>query len=281
MEKGGCFPASALVTVAEGVQKPMSHLQPGDSVLALSESGDMIYSRVLLFLHLDTEHRSTFLVLSTQNGHRLTITPNHLIFMAPNLKLYYHEYYASFASQVTRGVYVLICGMDGRVHPSQIVSVSQEERIGVYAPLTEHGSLFVDGVLASSYASIDDQKLAHWAFGPLRLLLRLAQIFKAVNRPTMMTLGAATVHTVCPSHQILSSGHTNVIHKSSDVVHNAVNKTNSTCLKKHHSKLYFDSLDDRQVGVHWYARLLCMIAQIFWKPHFVTEDPGQGIPMTQ
>ncbi|KAF5906763.1 desert hedgehog protein, partial [Clarias magur] len=175
VEKGGCFSASSLVTLAEGVQKPMSHLQPGDSVLALSESGGVIFSRVLLFLHSDAELKSTFLVLSTENGHRLTITPNHLIFMASNLKLYYHEYSASFASQVTRGVYVLICGRDGHVHPSRVVSVSREERIGVYAPLTEHGTLFVDGVLASSYASIDDHRLAHWAFGPLRFLVGLSQ----------------------------------------------------------------------------------------------------------
>ncbi|TSP79504.1 Histone-lysine N-methyltransferase 2D [Bagarius yarrelli] len=58
VEKGGCFPASALVTVAEGGQKLMSHLQPGDSVLALSETGSVIISRVLLFLHLDAGHRS-------------------------------------------------------------------------------------------------------------------------------------------------------------------------------------------------------------------------------
>lgn len=258
----------------------MSHLQPGDSVLALSESGGMIFSRVLLFLHLDAEHRSTFLILSTENGNRLTITPNHLIFMAPNLKLYYHEYYASFASQVTRGAYVLIYGRDGRVHPSKIVSVSQEERIGVYAPLTEHGNLFVNGVLASSYASIKDQRLAHWAFGPLRFLVGLSQVFMAMNPLTVMTQGAAEVHTTCPPHQIRSRGHMNVINNSSGVIHNAMNKMNSTCLKEHCSKLYFDCLDGTQVGVHWYARLLCTIAQIFWKPHFVTQDPGQEIPMT-
>lgn len=270
VEKGGCFSASALVTVAEGVQKPMSHLQPGDSVLALSESGGMIFSRVLLFLHLDAEHRSTFLILSTENGNRLTITPHHLIFMAPNLKLFYHEYSASFASQVTTGSYVLVCGRDGHVHPSKIVSVSQEERIGVYAPLTEHGNLFVDGVLASSYASIQDQRLAHWAFGPLRFLVGLSQVFMAVNPVTVMTQGAAEV-------QIRSGGRMNVINNSSGVNRNAMNKTHSTCLKEHRSKLYFDCLDGTQVGVHWYARLLCTIAQIFCKPHFGTQDPRQEI----
>lgn len=242
----------------------MSQLQPGDSVLALSESGGIIFSPVLLFLHLDAEHRSTFLILSTENGHRLTITPNHLIFMAPSLKLYYYEYYASFASQVTRGAYVLIWGIEGRVHPSKIISVSQEERIGVYAPLTEHGNLFVDGVLASSYASIEDQRLAHWAFGPLRFLIGLSQVFMAVNPLTVMMQGAAEVHTISLPHQILSRGHLNVIHNSSGVVHSAMNKMNSTCLKEHHSKLYFDCLEGTQAGVHWYARLLCTIAQTFW-----------------
>ncbi|KAG7265679.1 hypothetical protein CRUP_027756 [Coryphaenoides rupestris] len=44
------------------------------------------------------------------------------------------------------------------------------EEPGLYAPLTLHGSLVVDGVLASCYAAVDQPGLAHRALAPLRLI---------------------------------------------------------------------------------------------------------------
>ncbi|XP_062871103.1 desert hedgehog protein [Trichomycterus rosablanca] len=259
VEKGGCFSASGLVTVAAGLQKPVSHLQPGDSVLALSESGNMIFSRVLLFIHLDSKRRFDFLILSTEDGQQLALTANHLIFMAASYKLNHHEYSACFASRVRRGAYVLISGKDGRTHPSKIVSVMQEERIGVYAPLTEHGNLFVDGVLASSYASIEDHRLAHWAFGPVRIMFKL---FVADNPRTTTKQGAVEVQTTCSSCQIPSRGQ--IMNNSSSVVHAMMSKCNhSTCLKKCSCTEYSEHVHDTQAGVHWYAKMLQIIAQIF------------------
>ncbi|KAL7864966.1 hypothetical protein AOLI_G00163860 [Acnodon oligacanthus] len=198
VEKGGCFSASVLVTMPGGLQKPMTCLQPGDTVLALSETGK-------------------------------------------NYRLHHHEYHACFASRVRRGDYVLISGRDGGLRPSRIVSISVEERTGVYAPLTEHGNLFVDGVLASSYASIEDHRLAHWAFGPLRVLLALTQMFVAQTPQPV-------------DRHCVSKGHMNVMHNSSGVVHST-----KSCLNEHSCLRYFD---DTNVKVYWYARLLHTIAQM-------------------
>ena len=41
---------------------------------------------------------------------------------------------------------------------------------GVYAPMTEEGTIVVDGILASCYALVEDQQLAHGAFAPLRYM---------------------------------------------------------------------------------------------------------------
>jgi len=51
----------------------------------------------------------------------------------------------------------------------KVVGIEARMETGVYAPLTTTGNLVVDGVLASCYAVIDDQDLAHYAFLPVRL----------------------------------------------------------------------------------------------------------------
>ncbi|XP_037313278.2 desert hedgehog protein [Pungitius pungitius] len=170
VEKGGCFPGWARVTVAGGVQKSLSSLAPGDRVMALSGTGQVVLSQVLLFLHRDRESWSTFLSLETEDGRRLALTPHHLVFLSSHCRLDSSEYEAQFAGRAKAGDCVLIHTAEAQVRPSRIVSVSEEESVGVYAPLTEAGSVFVEGVLASCYALMDDHRLAHWAFGPVRLL---------------------------------------------------------------------------------------------------------------
>uniref|UniRef100_A0A3Q3EDH3 Hedgehog protein n=1 Tax=Kryptolebias marmoratus TaxID=37003 RepID=A0A3Q3EDH3_KRYMA len=173
VERGGCFPGCARVTVAGGMQKRLSSLAPGDRVMALSETGQIVYSRVLLFLHRAAESRSTFLSLETEDGQRLALTPHHLVFLDPGCRRGGHAHQARFASRARTGDCVLIGAEGGQTRPSRIMSVSLTRSAGVYAPLTEAGTLFVDGVLVSSYARLEDHGLAHWAFGPLRLLYSL------------------------------------------------------------------------------------------------------------
>uniref|UniRef100_A0A667WAC0 Hedgehog protein n=1 Tax=Myripristis murdjan TaxID=586833 RepID=A0A667WAC0_9TELE len=225
VEKGGCFPGWARVTIAGGGQKTLSTLAPGDRVMALSATGHIVFSQVLLFLHQDQESRSTFLVIETEDGHRLALTPQHLIFLAPHDKLHHSEYKAQFASRAKRGDHVLIHAAEGHVQPSRITSVSLEDGVGVYAPLTEDGTLFVDGVLASSYALVEDHRLAHWAFGPLRLLFSITQLLWGANTE---------------EHQITK----------------AETSLQGSTWVPHKANIYGSH-------VHWYARLLYSFGRIF------------------
>ncbi|XP_067302138.1 desert hedgehog protein [Pseudorasbora parva] len=249
VEKGGCFSGSGLVTMADGVQKAISSLQPGKKVLSLSGSGEIVLSRVLLFLHLDRESRATFFIFCTENGKQMAITPNHLIFAAHNLKLHQHEYEAIFAKDVMTGDYILTTGDNRGIQPSKVVSISLEERIGVYAPLTEHGNLFVDGVLVSNYASIEDHRLAHWAFWPVRVLFGFFQTEMEENIQRAVVKSSAMIPNISSTNQ------TNAMH----------NNSSSTCSKFQDAIMEMENehIFLQHKEVYWYARLLHTLGRLF------------------
>ncbi|XP_051947511.1 desert hedgehog protein A-like [Xyrauchen texanus] len=260
VEKGGCFSGSGLVTMAGGVKKPMSCLRPGEKVLSLSWSGEIILSRVFLFLHRDSESRSNFLIFGTENGLQIALTPNHLIFVASSFKLHY-EYSAIFAKRVRIGDYILTTGGDRGILPSKVVSILLEERMGVYAPLTEHGNLFVDGVLASNYASVEDHKLAHWAFWPFRFLFGFSQSEIEENSQTVILKSSAKVYICSTDLTFLTN-----------VTHNSLGTSSSTCSKLQDATVGMDRFlqvcdwADGPKTVYWYARLLHTLGQIFLDP---------------
>ncbi|XP_029361737.1 desert hedgehog protein [Echeneis naucrates] len=256
VEKGGCFPGWARVTVAGGGQKSLSSLAPGDRVMALSGTGEIVFSKVILFLHRDQENWSTFLALETEDGHRLALTPHHLVFLASHCRLHSSEYQAQFASRAKAGDCVLIHTEEGDVRPSRIISVSVEEGMGVYAPLTDAGTLFVDGVLASSYALVEHHKLAHWAFGPLRLLSSFIQLLwwettkeqQSADEKAFSTFHCSTLATKDKAGPFVYTG---IFNKQDNLSQPLLME-----IKKKHS------LKRQTSDVHWYARLLYSFGSI-------------------
>ncbi|XP_069544494.1 desert hedgehog protein [Brachyistius frenatus] len=260
VEKGGCFPGWARVTVAGGRQKSLSSLVPGDRVMALSGTGQVVYSQVLLFLHWDQEGWSTFLSLETEDGHRLTLTPHHLVFLAPHCRCDSCEYQAQFASRAKPGDCVLIHTAGGQVRPSQIISVSVVESVGVYAPLTEAGTLFIDGVLASSYALVEDHGLAHWAFGPLRLLSSLNQLLWGEAAEEQQTTDSQKACTKTLMHfSTLAMKDKALV----DVNDGILNKQDNLSEPLRMEKKEKHSPQRRTSDVHWYGRLLYSFGCIF------------------
>lgn len=243
VEKGGCFPGWAWVTVAGGGQRLLSSLHPGDKVLTLSGTGQLIFSPVILFLHQNSQSWATFISVETEDGQRLALTPHHLLFTAPHGKVPYSEYQAQFSSKAKVGDYVLVHKLGGHVAPSRIVSVSLVESLGVYAPLTDDGTLFVNDILASSYAVVEYHKLAHWIFGPMRIFFSFNQL-----------LWGETVRTYNTTETVNTGG--------------LLNKT-SVCQQNHQSAhldpeiKWKHHLYRNDSNVHWYAQLLYNFGFLF------------------
>ncbi|XP_060930777.1 desert hedgehog protein [Limanda limanda] len=258
VEKGGCFPGWARVTVAGGGQKSLSSLAPGDRVMALSETGQVMFSPIILFLHRDQESCSTFLSLETEDGHRLALTAHHLVFLAHHCRLDSREYQARFANRAKTGDCVLVHTAEGLLRPSRIISVSVEESMGVYAPLTEAGTLFVDGVLASNYALLEHHRLAHWAFGPLRLLSSFNQLLRGETTKEQLTTQSEAALTKPPFHtSTFPAKDKACVYVNKDIVNRQDNLSEPLGIEEKH-------LSDRQTShVHWYGRLLYSFGLIF------------------
>ncbi|KAK2906183.1 indian hedgehog B protein-like [Channa argus] len=191
---GGCFPGNTDVILQGGITKQMHDLRPGDHVLASSTTdghGPLLYSPVLSFLDRQPNVTKVFYIIGTDAGLTITLTAAHLIFVtdctgglsesrwekSAEEPLFGFTLRATssweaglrtvFASEVKPGQCVITS--QGEVAALSVVTFVREQMsIGLYAPLTQHGSIVVNGVLASCYASVDNHHLAHFALAPLR-----------------------------------------------------------------------------------------------------------------
>lgn len=146
----------------------MEDLREGDKVLAADEQGNMVYSDFITFLDRDVNTRRMFVVLETSEPNAtLRLTAAHLVFVRDDSAA--SGMSAKFASGVKPGQEVFVWERRGHLRSARVKRVYAAEDSGSYAPLTAHGTIVVDAVLASCYAAVEEHRWAHWAFAPLRL----------------------------------------------------------------------------------------------------------------
>lgn len=176
LPRGSCFPPKAVVNTLNG-SVTMENLKVGTMVLAVNKQGQLTYSPVITFLDKDTNLESKHTTIETKDGTVLTLTRSHLIYRASHDN---HTMFQTpdgilpvFASKIKVNDYIFTLSKEhNQVRPSKVVKVTNMKIKGNYAPLTLEGTIVVDGVLASCYAVIDDHRMAHSSFAPLRLLYR-------------------------------------------------------------------------------------------------------------
>lgn len=235
----------------------MSDLSVGEQVLGVSDDGQLVFTEVLMFLDRDTETKRLFYKIETENGHHIMLTPGHLIFVedssdnqvinnsgavsrmpfrvAPTqlegASYGSKDIVATFARDILPGDIVHVIDSGQRITRQPVVSVTSVVMQGVYAPLTSRGSVVVNDVVASCYAIIDDQTLAHVVFAPVRL------------------------------YNNAKDGLIYLLQKM-----NVLRVFTNRCFSKYEEQ---QRRTRQTVGVHWYARFLYGIAQIVLPSHMV------------
>lgn len=179
-KSGGCFPGGSLVETENGGRKRLDEVRLGERIAALDpRTGDVVYSEVIAFLDRSPSERRQFVRLTTASGRALTLTPAHLVPAEGRGTV--------FAARVRAGDRILVSDDERPGDAGDRQARTQRQKNarslrwdyvtetklvlekGVYAPLTAAGTLLVDDVVASCYAVVDSQSVAHYAFLPLRI----------------------------------------------------------------------------------------------------------------
>jgi hypothetical protein len=173
-----CFPADASVFVQGRGHIMMADLRTRDNVLVhRARDGSLAFEPVLAFLHAyrgDVEHVA---VLHEQGTFHAS--PGHLVLTGDGDYKAVGTLRPGDALQVANAH-----GLNAAI--SRVLSAQSSTRSDAYAPLTASGTIVVDGVVASSYASPAKLNLkhsvAHAFLFPVRAYSSIVGLFGAPRR---------------------------------------------------------------------------------------------------
>ncbi|XP_044258646.1 indian hedgehog protein [Tribolium madens] len=158
---GGCFSGETTVLTSTGLRRNLSDLRIGEKIQAFDPATkQLVFSEILVFLDFDPSQKREFLSITLSSGRTLTVTPSHLLLLDDRT--------VKYAEKLQIGDFLLVSDPKDGLSREEIVQVRGVWRTGVFAPLTSVGTLVVNDVVASCYASVDSQWVAHWAFLPVR-----------------------------------------------------------------------------------------------------------------
>merc|ERR1711890_226352 len=153
----GCFPGVSQVMLEGGEKKSMEDIRVGDVIVSM-DSGKLVSTIVLGFLDKRINQTTKYLNINIEDGESLFISPTHAIFIKGDD----NSIKSVLAKEVNPGDMVVT--ENGF---SQVKLVTLVVKSGAYVPLTDAGTLMVDGVLVSSYTNAPHW-LAHIVLAPLR-----------------------------------------------------------------------------------------------------------------
>lgn len=135
----GCFSDSTTVQVLHKGSVAMKDLQVGDKVLTSSQNYQSVYS----FGHKAAEAMGQFVQLTTAES-TLEMTGEHLVFLDNK-------------SNPVRADSIKVGDvLRGEAAPAEVTQIGSIAKQGLYTPLTNDGTVVVNGIVASSYISLQD-----------------------------------------------------------------------------------------------------------------------------
>lgn len=163
---GSCFSSNGLVRTSQNETKFMKDLKMGD--LVQTANG---FSKLIGWMHKEEERSAEFYIFKNSLGLDFKVTGEHLVGIEKNGHIQYIR-----AEEITRNDFLVGLDDHGRKFLQKIDRIDKIKDIGIYAPLTDDGTIVVDGQLASCYAVINSHQIGHLVFTPIRWISRWTSI---------------------------------------------------------------------------------------------------------
>ncbi|CAF3748619.1 unnamed protein product [Rotaria sp. Silwood1] len=176
--KPNCFSLTDMAQTPMGNKIPIKNLKVGDQVLAIDYNDQIVSTDIISFLHYENNSQTFFYTFTTETGHHISLTSDHLIFIGNGTYIQ-----ARYVNPKLHNLYVI--GKNGHLESSSIRSIDVQLKQGYATPITQYGTLIVNNVSSSCYSSIYHHNLGHMAMAPLRLFHHAKQIFGIVNKNDM------------------------------------------------------------------------------------------------
>ena len=155
-----CFPSNTIVYIKDVngsiKRKQMRDLSIGDKVRACNtKSRRVIYSEVIMFAHRDPGvEQVSYLKIVLEDTTSIVLSSNHLIMNGERMK-------AIMARNIEVNHMLFTISEEGVISSKKVVAVEEIIDSGVFCPITKEGNVVVNNILASCYASVNDQAFFH------------------------------------------------------------------------------------------------------------------------
>ena len=127
----------------------MDEVKIGDTVLTASGM-KQVYAFVHRTPHNFSPMQNAFLRIETESSKAIELTENHMIYVN-------QESNPVSAGQVKVGDYLSLMEHDNSMaKPSKVISITTAGSNGAYSPVTEDGTIVVNGIVASSFVNPKD-----------------------------------------------------------------------------------------------------------------------------
>jgi hypothetical protein len=181
-----CFPSDATVDVLNMGKIPLSSLQIGAQVRVLDEENQVSYSPIIAFLHRDLNEHAFYKRIRTENS-VIELSKRHLIHHRQNGFIW--------SEKLVKGDEILVfsSNYENETQWEEILEITDVQKQGLMAPLTEQGTILVNNVHASCYALVKSHQVAHFALAPYRFYHRFFGQLSDTNSMTTSILSYADI----------------------------------------------------------------------------------------
>ncbi|CAF3868813.1 unnamed protein product [Rotaria sp. Silwood2] len=170
-----CFSLNDTTKTPNGNEISIENLKIGEKVLAINHNDQIIPTEIIAILHYEKNSPALFYTFTTESGHQVSLTPEHLLYIG-------NQTYIQARHIDSKEHKLFIAGKNGQLESSRIRSIDLQIKHGYATPITQHGTLLVNNVSSSCYASIYHHSIGHMAMAPLRWIHQAKQIFGLINK---------------------------------------------------------------------------------------------------